>query len=252
MRFTGAHIGCAGWALRRESAEWFPAAGSHLARYAGRFSAVEINSSFYRPHRPATYARWAASVPDGFRFAVKVPKEITHVRRLVDAEEPLERFLGEATALGPRLGPLLVQLPPSLEFVPAAAASFFAALRRRFAGALVCEPRHPGWFGAEADALLVDLEVARVAADPAPGAVPASVAAAPGGWSGLVYLRLHGSPRIYHSQYSADALDGYARALARHLLRGVPTWCIFDNTAAGAATIDALALQQRLAAALAA
>src|SRR6185312_17112458 len=98
-----------------------------------------INSSFYRPHRPATYARWAASVPAGFRFAVKVPKEITHTRRLVATAEPLRRFLAEASALGDKIGPLLVQLPPSLAYDSDVAAGFFDALRERFEGSVVCE-----------------------------------------------------------------------------------------------------------------
>lgn len=234
-------VGCAGWAIPRQHAAAFPAAGSHLERYAGRFAAVEINSSFYRPHRPATYARWAATVPEGFRFAVKVPKEITHQRRLAAAEAPLDRFLSEVAALGTRLGPLLVQLPPSLRFEPAVAAGFFAALRLRFAGSVACEPRHASWFADEAGRLLEDAEVARVAADPA--VVPA--AALPGGWSGLVYYRLHGSPQRYSSAYSADALATLADTLAA-AARAAPVWCVFDNTASGAATADALDLLERL------
>src|SRR6476661_9254278 len=86
-------IGCAGWAIPKKHASEFPTEGSHLARYAGRLPAVEINSSFYRPHQPATYVKWAASVPDDFQFAVKVPKAATHDRRLVDVEDILDRFL---------------------------------------------------------------------------------------------------------------------------------------------------------------
>ena len=106
------HVGCAGWSIPRQYAEHFPEWGTHLERYAQRFPAVEINSSFYRPHRPATYARWAASVPASFQFAVKVPREISHMRRLRDVADPLERFLSEVEALGTALGPVLVQLPP--------------------------------------------------------------------------------------------------------------------------------------------
>ncbi|HYW08000.1 MAG TPA: DUF72 domain-containing protein, partial [Longimicrobium sp.] len=111
-----AWIGCAGWSLPRVEQERFPAEGTHLERYAGRFPAVEINSSFYRPHRPATYARWGESVPPSFRFSVKVPKAITHTLRLRAAAEPLAAFLAEAGALEEKLGCLLVQLPPSLHF----------------------------------------------------------------------------------------------------------------------------------------
>src|SRR5947209_14478083 len=105
-------VGCAGWSIPREHAGRFPAGGSHLLRYAERFPAVEINTSFYRPHLPSTYARWAADTPEGFRFSVKVPKEITHEKRLVGVDDPLDRFLDETAALGAKRGPLLVQLPP--------------------------------------------------------------------------------------------------------------------------------------------
>jgi uncharacterized protein YecE (DUF72 family) len=202
---------------------------------------VEINSSFYRPHRPATYARWAASVPPGFRFAVKVPREITHGHRLADPEEPLDRFLAECGALGEALGPLLVQLPPSLAFDAVVAGPFFAALRERFAEEVVCEPRHPSWFRPDAEQVLVAHEVARVAANPAP--VPS--AAQPGGWEGLVYYRLHGSPRVYYSAYSEPYLAALANTL-RAAARAAPVWCIFDNTAQGAATDDALSVIKRL------
>ncbi len=238
---TGVRIGCAGWSIPKEHAEQFPDAGSHLERYARRFDGVEINSSFYRPHRPTTYARWAASTPEAFQFAVKAPREITHVRRLVDATEPLERFLREISALGPKLGPLLVQLPPSLAFERETAATFFTRLRERFAQSVACEPRHASWFTTAADQLLVAMEVARVAADPE--VVPH--ASKPGGWEGLIYYRLHGSPRMYYSGYSAE----YRAALSSALIRAAqaaPLWCIFDNTAEGAATADALDVMRRI------
>lgn len=236
-----AYVGCAGWSLPRAEQHRFPPEGTHLHRYATRLPAVEINSSFYRPHRPSTYARWADAVPDGFRFSVKLPRAITHVARLVGAEAPLEAFLTEVSSLGPKLGCLLVQLPPSLAFDSTAAGAFFHALRERHGGPVACEPRHPSWFAEPADALLVQHRIARVAADPArvPGAGD------PGGWTEFTYYRLHGSPKVYHSEYPAGALRGYAVAVARAARRG-PAWCIFDNTAAGAATGNALELVERL------
>lgn len=107
------HLGTAGWALPRAEQPVFPPEGTHLQRYAARFPAVEINSSFHRPHAPATYARWSASVPDHFRFAVKAPKTITHERRLADAEDRLDAFLAQVSGLGEKLGCLLLQLPPN-------------------------------------------------------------------------------------------------------------------------------------------
>ena len=235
-------VGCAGWSIPQEHAARFADAGSHLERYAGRFPAVEINSSFYRPHRPATYSRWAASVPEGFQFAVKVPREITHTRRLTNSGELVERFLSECQMLGASLGPLLVQLPPSLAFDRAVVPAFFERLRESFTGRIACEPRHPTWFSADAEQVLTRFQIARVAADPA--VVPA--AAQPGGWDGLIYYRLHGSPRVYYSAYAPSCLETLAETLGA-ASRSAPTWCIFDNTALGAATDDALAVIARLA-----
>lgn len=232
---AGAYVGTAGWSVPKAYDADFPGPGTHLERYARVLPGVEINSSFYRPHQPKTYARWAASAPPGFRFAVKVPKEATHTLRLVGAEAVLDRFLGEATALGDALGPLLVQLPPSLALDAPAAGAFFAALRSRFSGSVACEPRHATWFTRAADALLREHHVARVAADPArvPGADE------PAGDPALVYYRLHGSPRIYYSPYPDDYLRRITDALRASVARGAETWCIFDNTALGHATGDA-------------
>ncbi len=234
------YVGCASWTIPKAHAGHFPASGSHLERYAARFSAVEINSSFYRPHRPATYTRWAASVSEDFRFAVKAPRQVTHNGRLTDLET-LGRFLSEVNALGDKLGPMLVQLPPSLAFDARVARVFLKALRERFAGHVVCEPRHQSWFASEADQLLIEFQVARAAADPAltPGADR------PGGWGGLAYFRLHGSPRMYYSAYSVERL-GALTCVLQEAARVASVWCIFNNTAQGAATQDALVLLEQL------
>jgi uncharacterized protein YecE (DUF72 family) len=229
-------VGTAGWALPREWHAAFPMDGSHLQRYASRFAAVEINSSFYRAHRRSTYERWGASVPEDFRFAVKLPRAITHEQRLVACDVLLDVFLDEVRGLGDRLGPLLVQLPPSLSFDAGHADEFFADLRLRHPGAVVCEPRHATWFAPDAEALMRSYEIARVGADPA--RLPA--AAEPGGWSGLAYYRLHGSPRMYYSAYQPGYLARLAETLRERASAGVPVWCIFDNTTLGAATGDAL------------
>ena len=239
-REGGPRVGCAGWSIPKEHAGRFPAEGSHLVRYSRRLSAVEINSSFYGPHRESTYARWAADTPGGFAFSLKIPREITHDRRLSEPEVPLDRFLAETAALGSKRGPLLVQLPPSLGFDAGTVAGFFAIVRQKYDGLLACEPRHPSWFTKQADRLLLDHEVARVAADPA----VTPQAARPGGWPGLIYYRLHGSPKIYYSDYPAETLDRLAETL--NVSDKVPTWCIFDNTARGAATANALDLRERL------
>lgn len=236
-------LGTAGWSLRREQWPAFPAEGTHLQRYAARLPAVEINSSFYRAHRPTTYAKWAESVPVGFRFSVKVPKQITHERRLAGCDQLIEQFLHECGHLADKLGCLLVQLPPSQVYEPSVVRAFIDSLRARYDGLVAIEPRHPSWLDAEP--VLQDARIARVAADPAP--FPA--AAEPGGWDGFTYYRLHGSPRIYYSSYGEDWLDSLTERLAERSATqpaDTASWCIFDNTASGAATANALALQHRL------
>jgi uncharacterized protein YecE (DUF72 family) len=229
-------IGTAGWTIPGAVADHFPAEGSALQRYAAIFSCAEINSSFHRSHRESTWARWAESVPEDFAFSAKLPKEITHRRKLVDCEPLIAQALSEMRPLGAKLLILLVQLPPSLSFDPAIAEPFLVALRRLWEGAIAWEPRHASWFEPEAEDLLVRHRIARVAADPP----PAPGADRPGGWPGLVYIRLHGSPAKYRSSYD----DGRLKLIAAQLQRAgdVPAWCIFDNTASGAATADALEL----------
>jgi uncharacterized protein YecE (DUF72 family) len=233
-------IGSAGWNIPRAHRARFPSEGSQLARYAGRLNATEINTSFYRPHAPGTYERWAAQVPIEFRFAVKVPRLITHERALVGTRDPLHRFLDESAGLGAKRGPLLVQLPPSLAFDARRVGRFLALLRSSHGGPVVCEPRHVSWTSEIASGLLTQFEIARVAADP-PRAAGLSE---PAGWPGLAYYRMHGSPRPYFSPYSPARMAELEAGLRRCT---VPCWCIFDNTGSGSAAGHAVELTDRLA-----
>ncbi|NYZ61225.1 DUF72 domain-containing protein [Luteimonas deserti] len=233
-------IGCAGWSIPTRDAALFGDGDSALARYATRFDCVEINSSFYRPHRPSTYARWRASVPADFRFSVKLPRTITHDAALHGTAPLVDAFLEGATCLGDTLGCLLVQLPPALAYDGRVAGAFFGVLRRRWDGDIACEPRHASWLTPRAEALLRRHRIARVAADP-----PRHVDdARPGGVPEPVYWRWHGSPRIYYDAYGRTGLTRIEAQLRAH--PGVRQWVIFDNTAAGHAVPDAAALQSAL------
>ena len=234
-------IATAGWSIPRAVADSFPAEGSALERYAARFPAVEINSSFYRPHRLSTWERWRDSTPAEFRFSVKLLKAITHERELADFATPLAAFIEQVQVLGDKLAVILVQLPPRLQFDARAADRLFRAVASPTTAAIACEPRHPSWFGAEADALMAERRVARVAADPA----RYEGGGEPGGWRGLAYWRLHGSPVMYRSSY-ADRIAGYAARMATEAAAGRDAWCVFDNTASSAAAQDALALMVAL------
>jgi uncharacterized protein YecE (DUF72 family) len=242
LTFPRIRIGTAGWSLPRAEQDHFPPSGSHLERYAARFEAVEINSTFRRSHKPIIWARWRDAVPASFRFSVKIPKAITHTARLDVTREVIAAFIDEVSVLETKLGCLLVQLPPSLVFDMTITERFFKNLKATSAVPIACEPRHASWFADEADTLLRELQIARVAADPA--RVPA--AGDPGGSRHLTYFRLHGSPKIYYSSYSNEYINRLAERLKREAKEERTVWCVFDNTTLGAATSNALALSAAL------
>ena len=229
-------VGKAGWSLRKEHQPRFPEGETHLECYAKRLPAVEINSSFRSWHRASTYKRWAGSVPADFRFSVKVHEDVTHHGNL-ENWEPMANQLQDTSNLGEKLGVYLVQLPPSHEFKPERAQSFFEQLRASTQANIVCEPRHDSWFSDEANSLLREHRIGRVAADPPPDGNDAT----PGGWDRVVYYRLHGSPDMYYSAYDETELHELADTLWA-AAENAAVWCIFDNTAAGEGTPNALDL----------
>jgi uncharacterized protein YecE (DUF72 family) len=235
-------VGVAGWNVPSRYAAEIPQVGSQLERYARHLNAVEINSSFYKSHRVGTYSRWAAETPVGFRFSVKAPRTVTHERRLVGCDPLLEAFAAQIHGLGSKLGLVLVQLPPTLVFEQDIAESFVGSLRMRFFVPVAVEPRHPSWFTTETNTWLQKRRIARVAADPpiAPGG------AEPGGCREERYYRCHGSPTIYFSNYDHASLIALRARLREDASSGARSWCLFDNTASGAAFGNALTLTKLL------
>ena len=226
-------IATAAWSIPKTVAPRFPQEGSGLARYAAVFPGVEVNSTFYRRHRPDTFARWAASVPDDFRFALKMPREITHAKRLSGIAGLLDEFLHDIAPLGEKCGPLLCQLPPTLAFDAQVAKEAFAAMRGSHAGPIVLEPRHASWAGETARELLQRFAIDRVLADP-------PVIRDAGVFPAATYIRLHGKPKVYYSSYGETEIDAFLQRLAPD------GWCVFDNTASGAAIENALTALDRL------
>jgi uncharacterized protein YecE (DUF72 family) len=227
-------VGLAGWSNPPEKRFERNSEQTHLSYYAEHFSCVEINSSFYRPHQSATYARWRDETPALFRFSVKMPRSITHESRLKRCTSEVSRFYADISELRPKLAAVLVQLPPTLEFNGRTVRTFFNAVPRLRGTQVVCEPRHSSWFSSVADSALMEAGVSRVAADPArcPGAE------APGGLRRFAYFRWHGAPRLYYSKYSEAQLAKFAAAVTS--IKRIDAWCVFDNTARHAAWDDAL------------
>ncbi|MEO8874372.1 MAG: DUF72 domain-containing protein, partial [Polyangiaceae bacterium] len=177
-------------------------------------------------------------VPASFRFSVKVPKTVTHEAELQSPRAHLKNFFDDVSGLGKKLGVVLVQLPASVHFDLKRVRAFSKTLRSLYDGPVACEPRHESWYTPAVEELFVAHDIARVAADPPR---PQS-AVNPGGSSALVYFRWHGSPRTYWSSYDDGRLQALRDRIAKMPARQ-QVWCIFDNTASGAAAGDALRLK---------
>ena len=238
-------IGLAGWseAVSRHG-KLLPATeggATGLQRYAAAFDFVEINSSFYRQVRPATFQKWAEEVAEDFRFSVKMHRLVTHYTRLKNTGI-LGDFFGSVNGLGKKLAVVLVQLPPTLVFDAAVADRFFSALRELYRGCAVCEPRHASWQQPDAQTLLAKHAIGPVLTE-IPGSdddyLHGSKKAIP------LYVRLHGTPRKYYSSYGDKDLGRLAQFLADHAERR--RYVVFDNTAGPAGVRNALHLQRLVA-----
>lgn len=245
MTKSSFYIGTAGWTVPKVLRDSFFEPGAvkpnHLKSYSAQFSAVEINSSFYREHQASTYLKWAQSTPEHFRFSIKLAKRFTHIQKLEVDSTDLTNVLGGVQNLGEKLGVVLVQLPPKLAFDGQTAEDFFATFRELYNGPIALEPRHLSWVSREATKLLEEYHIARVIADPDRIGDGPSIRS-----SNFAYFRLHGSPKVYYDSYEAPALKTWAERLKKASLNADQCWCIFDNTALGYATGNALDIQKLL------
>jgi len=227
-------IGTSGWHYKHWKPTFYPAgmgSARWLAFYAGRFATVEINNAFYRLPDLATFEHWRDSVPGDFVFAVKASRYLTHVKRLRDPEEPVARLIGRARGLGPRLGPILIQLPPNLLVDPhhldATLAAFKGAVR------LAVELRHRSWFVDEVRAVLEERGAALCLADSWSVDTPMWRTA---DWA---YIRLHGGIGMPASCYKPRELAAWRERLTANWAPGDDIYCFFNNDAHGCALRDA-------------
>ena len=265
------HVGVSGWSYPRWRGDFYPSGLpprrelAHIARHLG---AVEVNATFYRLQRPATFAQWLEQTPERFRFALKGSRYITHLRSLRDCRTPLANFLASGPlVLGERLGPMLWQLPASTPYDEERLDAFLRLLPRSTHEAAqlatehdarladrawlepgpdvalrhVLEPRHPSFHSVQAQELLCSHQMGTVVSDSA-GTFPVFDAVT----SDVVYVRLHGPERLYQGGYSATQLEDWAARIRRWQRDDRDVWVFFDNDADGRAPYDAVALQSRL------
>jgi len=233
-------IGCSGWQYKHWRGDFYPAdlpPARWLEFYASHFDTVEINNSFYRLPEPAVFASWRRRVPAGFIYAVKASRFLTHMKKLKDPEEPLERFFSHARPLGARFGPVLYQLPPRWPVNVERLQTFLKHLPRRRRHAI--EFREPSWYSDEVLAMLELAGVAMVLHD-MKGSTPNRIAIGP-----FVYLRFHGTTR-YGGRYDEETLEGWAEWLAPRINDGVPVYAYFNNDVGGHAPRDAKRLREAI------
>ena len=200
-----------------------------LTWYAARFHTVELNNPFYRVPTPEVFDRWRLAVPDGFRFAVKANREITHFRRLRDCAEPVRQFLERASRLGDKLGPILFQLPPTLHSDPALLRDFLAVLPT---GRWVVEFRHPSWQTAETYDALGGAGVALCV--PIGGRVQPDLVTT----AGFSYLRMHTGSGA-GGAFPVEELLPWARRIRGLNSASKDCYVYFNNDRGGHAPRDA-------------
>ena len=239
------HIGCSGWIYRHWRELFYPpklAQHRWFAFYAETFDTVELNTSFYHLPKPETFTKWRDQAPDGFRYAVKAPRFITHMKKLKDCAEPVHEFLGRARNLGDRIGPILYQLPPRWGFNRERLEQFIALLPRDLVH--VFEFRETSWLTEEVLALLDEAGIAFCAHD------MIGLSTQPWASGPIAYLRFHGGVGKYWGRYSDETLLGWTDWIVDQARGGRDVWCYFNNDIDGHAIHDALTLRAMVGQAL--
>jgi uncharacterized protein YecE (DUF72 family) len=232
-------VGTSGWHYKHWLGPVYPkglAPSKMLAWYARNFSAVEINNSFYRLPPESAVETWRATVPDDFRFAVKGSRFITHMKKLKDPAPPLEKFFARADRLGPKLGPVVFQLPPNWPVDVDRLADFLQALPRAHRYAF--EFRHPSWHTEGIYRLLSRYRSALCIYHLAGFTSPVETT------TDFAYLRLHGPGGKYQGLYDTEALSMWADRIRSWSVKAA--WVFFDNDDSGFAVQNARQLRDLL------
>ena len=235
-------IGTSGWSYYSFKEIFYPVElkpKDWLSFYAQYLNTVEINATFYRLPRKTTFEKWYDATPKDFVFSVKAPKTITHIKRLKDVQEELKQFLERISGLKEKAKVLLFQLPPSLKYENELLASFFSILPRDYLN--VIEPRHKSFHCEEFFELCKKYDVCICFSD--------CGKKYPYAWfevqtTSFIYIRLHGSPQIYVSNYSEEDLKRISNFIKSFKVK--EAYVFFDNTSKGYAILNALKLKEML------
>ncbi len=236
-------IGCSGWQYRHWRGNFYPGdlpQSRWFQHYATHFDTVELNNSFYRLPGKETFARWGEMAPRGFVFAVKASRYLTHMKKLKDAEEPLDRMFTNMRALGSRFGPVLYQLPPHWARDEQRLDEFLQLIPGDVPQAM--EFRDPSWYSDTTFTTLQRHGVSLCLHD-MNGSAPVRQVVGP-----FVYVRFHGAGSRYGGRYPDSVLGDWADWLGAQHARGLPVYAYFNNDVGGHAPRDATRLARFLAA----
>lgn len=239
------YIGTSGWQYRDWRGHFYPRRipqREWLAYFASQLCTVEVNNTFYRLPDRATFESWRGQLPTDFRMAVKMSRYLTHVKRLKEPEEPVERFLDRAAGLGSRLGPVLLQLPPNLHAEPTQLDEVLGLIGNR--ARVVVEPRHNAWWCDEVRDVLGKHDAALCWADRRSRTLTPLWATTDFG-----YLRLHEGRSSRSVAYGQGAIDSWLRRIAEHFDDSHDVYVYFNNDTGGAAVDNALTMIRRARAA---
>lgn len=238
-------MGCSGWNYASWRGRFYPRdlpSTRWLEYYAARFDTVEVNNTFYRLPERSTFETWRETAPAGFLFAVKASRFLTHMKRLLQPEEPLERLFSRVAGLGRTLGPVLYQLPASFTINLPRLDDFLKALPRGpgLTRLHVMEFRDPSWYIAETFAVLTRRRVALCLHDKQGSPIREPFVGP------FVYVRFHGTSGRYHGSYSRRQLEWWAHALAEQVDAGRRVFAYFNNDPEAVATANAQTLREMI------
>lgn len=222
------YIGTSGWSYKDWKGVYYPEklkATDWLLFYTNDFDIVEINASFYRLPKRETVENWTAKVPADFRFCPKMSRYLTHIKRLKEPEEPLERFFSIFEPMKEKMGPVLIQLPPSLKFDYDITEHFFKLLKKKYkAYEFALEVRHETWMHNDALGLMAKYDIAFVISQSGVGFPYAEMVTAKN-----IYVRFHGPEKLYASLYTDAMLKEFAKKFKKWMKEGHDIWVFFNN-----------------------
>lgn len=225
-----AHIGLSGWSYKEWKGIFYPndiKPTQWLHYYARFFNTVEINASFYRMPKAQTVINWTENAPKDFIFCPKMSRYVTHIKRLKDCEEPLEYFFQIFEPMKEKMGPVLIQLPPSLKFDYGRVEAFFATLNKHYGKYdFAIEGRHDTWLDDNAFDLMAQHNIAWVISQSGVGFPYSEMVTAKN-----VYIRFHGPGKLYASLYTEKQMQEWADKCSAWIKDGHTVWAYFNNTA---------------------